>query len=107
MTEYIERPKQTRPDRAIAAVYQPGQPLDDLLRVARKSDPSAEVVEVPEWGVLLVRHTEIPDHAPSYTDYDVVRPGQLLVWSERSYSLYVDDLDDFEREWMPAGDDRG
>lgn len=102
MTDYIERPKDKRTGRAIAAVYRPGQPLDDLRKVARKADPSAEVVEVPEWGVLLVRHEEIPDHARSYIDYDVVQDGQMLIWSERSYTLYVDDQDDFEREWMPA-----
>jgi hypothetical protein len=29
-----------------------------------------------------------------------VREGQMLIWSERSYSLYVDDRDDFESEWQ-------
>lgn len=102
MTDYIERPKDQQASRAIAAVYRPGQPLDDLRKVAHKADPDAEVVEVREWGVLLVRHEQIPDHAPSYTNYDVVQDGQVLIWSERSYTLYVDDLVRFEREWMPA-----
>jgi hypothetical protein len=102
MSDYIERPKDKQTGRAMAAVYRPGEPLDDLRRVARKADPDADVVEVAEWGVLLVRHEEIPDHARSYIDYDVVQPGQLLIWSKRSYSLYVDDVADFEREWMRA-----
>lgn len=39
MTDYIERPKPpSREDRATAAVYRQGQPLDDLRRVARKAD---------------------------------------------------------------------
>ena len=101
MTDYIERPKDNQASRAVAAVYRPGQPLDDLRKVAREADSDAEVVEVPEWGVLLVRHKQIPDHAPSYTDYDVVQDGQVLIWSERVYTLYVDDLASFQREWMP------
>lgn len=64
MTDYVKRPKPDHKKSAVAAVYQPGQPLDDLRKVARRADPDAQVVEVPEWGVLLVRHEEIPDPRP-------------------------------------------
>jgi hypothetical protein len=98
MTSYIKRPKAAEPDKAFAAEYRFGEPLDELREVARHE--FADMVEVPEWRVLLVRREVIPDHSPSYISYDVVREGQMLIWSERSYSLYVDDRDDFESEWQ-------
>lgn len=98
MTAYVKRAR-IEEERVEAAVYRHGQPLDDLLAVARKADPDASVVEVPEFGVALVRHLEIPDHSPMYTDYDVLEYGKVLVWSERSYILYVTDETSFGREY--------
>lgn len=98
MTEYVRRTK-VETDKSFAAVYRTGQPLDELLAVARKANPDASVVEVPEWGVALVRHLEVPDHSPMYTDYDVVEDGHVLVWSESAYVLFVTDSASFEREY--------
>lgn len=102
MTEYVRRAVAAAGDRAVAAAYTPGQPLDELIAVAREADPDASVVEVPEWGVALVRHLEVPDNHPMYVDYDVIEPGGVLVWSERAYVLYVTSAQDFEREFEPV-----
>jgi hypothetical protein len=102
VSTYVKQPK-ADVETCDAAVYNPGESLDDLRRIARLADDHAAVVEVQEWGVLLVRHLEVPDHVRAYTDYDVVEKGQMLVWSERSYVLYVTDPARFQREgWEPA-----
>ena len=41
----------------VAAKYEFGTPLDDLLSVAYRLDADASIVEIPAWRVLLVRHT--------------------------------------------------
>jgi hypothetical protein len=99
MTSYVKRPGSTAPDRTDAAVYRFGEPLDELLKVARLAY-EAEAVEVPEWRLLLVRHVVIPDHAPSFVDYEVVADGKVLAYSHRLDVLYVEDAADFDREWQ-------
>lgn len=101
MPEYVHQP-QSSERTAIAATYRAGEPLDEVLQVAQAADSRAELVEVPAWNVLLVRHTVVPDHSPMYTDYDVVEDGQILVYSRGLDVLYSTDRAGFESEWRPA-----
>jgi hypothetical protein len=100
MTQYVKRPRNSA-DHASAATYRFGEPLHEVTKVARFADPDADVVEIPEWRLLLVRHTKIPDNAPSYTDYDVVEDGQILVFSHQYDLLYAEDAASFHRQWAP------
>lgn len=95
---YIER--EHKPGKFRAARYIAGQPTDDLLAVARRMDPDAEITEVTRWNVLLVKSTRIPDDHPSYTDWEVVENGHWLVFSEQTYGIYAMSDEAFTREYM-------
>ncbi len=101
MKEYVKRV--TAPSgRGYAAVYHAGQPLDDVLAVARKADRGATVAEIPDMGVLVVRYLYVPDHSPSRIDYEVVEDGKVLVYSDSYDTLYSTDEHSFETEWQEA-----
>lgn len=87
---YRRKPKQEDREDQVAARYEPGAPLDDLLAVARMADRNAELAEVafPSGTVLLVRWTSIPDdHAPE-AEYEHVEAGHYLAYSPGNDFLY-------------------
>jgi hypothetical protein len=98
---YVEKPQTPKP--VIAAQYRAGEPLDDLLAVARQCHPDATALDVPEWRVLLVRRLVVPDDRPAYVDYLVVEDGDMLVYSDRYDALFVEDAEEFRREYDSAG----
>lgn len=94
---YRRKPRPADSDEQLAARYEPGQPLDALLAVARMADSDAELAEVtfPSGTVLLVRWTRIPDdHAPE-VEYEQVEAGHYLAFSRSGWHLYVSD----EADW--------
>lgn len=80
----------------VVARYVPGEPLDDLLTVARMMDPHAEitVASFSTTSVLVARFTRIPDHAPLYIDHECIKPGHFLAYSPGNDSLYESDDQD-------------
>jgi len=91
------RRKPKADDREVqhAARYTPGEPLDDLMKVARMADPAAELAEVRFPGgrqVLLVAWMNVPDDHPAKIEYETVEPGDWLAYSPGYGFLY--DTDD-------------
>lgn len=75
----------------LAARYEPGKPLDDLLTVARTADDEAEVCEVtfPSGKrVLLAWYTRYPDDGPAHPSFVTVEPGKYLAGRAEGGSLY-------------------
>jgi len=81
--------KDSRIKGAVAARYEFGNPLDDLLSVAYRLDADASMVESPAWRVLLVRHKVWPDSGQAYDDYEVVPDGEWLAFAEDIDVLYI------------------
>lgn len=95
---YVSRnPRREKGD--LAARYQFGQPLDDLLEVARSYSGDARMVEVPEWRCLLVRE-RIRDDGDE--DYEVVADGHWLIYSLDKYVLITLDDETFNHELIPV-----
>jgi hypothetical protein len=94
------KPDQRDREDQIVARYEPGQPLDPLLYVARMADARAEMAEVPlpSGTVLLVRWTRVPDDHPSETEYEVIKAAGYLAYSRDHGSLYDTDDGDL-RQW--------
>jgi hypothetical protein len=91
---YRRKPVQEDREDQFAARYEPGQPLDDLLAVARMADDIAEVREVvfPSGKrVLLAWYTHYPDDHPAEPKYETVEPGEYLVFSPGHFFLYSTD----------------
>jgi len=95
---YQLKPRPASASGLSVARYQPGQPLDDLLRVAQMTgdDDVAEVAEapLPSGTVLVVRWRRYFDEHPSEIDYSVVAAGDYLAYSEGYGTL--DSADDAE-----------
>ena len=96
VTQFVDRPR--RRGVSYAAQYVAGASLDDLREVARKLDRDAEVAEVPQLGVLVVRYLNVPDNHPAHTDFEVVPDGHYLVYSRAFDLLYESDPETFARE---------
>jgi hypothetical protein len=94
VTRYQRKPETVKREGGLqAARYEAGQPLDDLLRVARMADGKAELAEVtslPSGPVLLVRYMRCYDDHPAELDWEVVQPGEFLTYSETYGSLGAD-----------------
>lgn len=94
---YRRKPKQSDHEDQFAARYEPGQPLDDLVAVARMAGSEAEVCEVvfPSGKpVLLARSIQSFGDALPKPAYEVVEAGDYLAFSSRSDFLYnADDAD--------------
>lgn len=90
--------RQTRSTIYIAARYLYGQPLDDVRRVALLGSHAAQLVEVPEWRLLLVRTGPPEDHP----FYEVVADGTWLVYDQETGKLAAWDDDEFEDEFHPV-----
>lgn len=90
---YRRKPTPNVGEDQVAARYEPGAPLDDLLAVARMADSRAELAEVafPSGTVLIVRWTRVPDGHPSEVEYEHVEPGDYLVFSRGGWHLYDSD----------------
>ena len=91
----------------IASRYTPGDPLEDLLKVAQMADPEAELAEVAFPGgrrVLLVVWTRVPDYDRSEeeTEYETVEPGDWLAFSSGSGFLYSSDDADWKQFYDPS-----
>lgn len=100
---YQRKPKPEPEGILHAARYDPGQPLSDLMKVARMADHyagDAELAEVslPSGPVLLVRYWRGRDDGPAKLEWEVVRPGEYLTWSE-SYDFLGTDTEDGLAQW--------
>src|SRR2546423_8353192 len=85
------RRKRERLERdQVAARYEPDEPLDDLLRVARMTDSNAELAEArfASGLVLMVRYLAHFDDHPAQIDYVQVPPGDWLVYDDHHDLLY-------------------
>ena len=113
MIRYRNKPQPVRPrdDDVWGAVYEPGQPLDDLAEVAHKADKGwsaegdAELAEVrlPSGPVVLVRWRRISGDGPSETEWTVVQPGQHLMWHEDEDTLFAHSQRDLDQWYERAG----
>src|SRR5260221_8143907 len=83
-----------------AAKYEPGQPLDELIRVARMAGSDAEVAEapLPSGTVLVARWRRYPDEGPSELEYEVIRAGDYLAYDVRYGSLNPADDAELDRK---------
>lgn len=91
--------RQTRSTIYIAARYLYGQPLDEVRRVALLGSHAAQLIEVPEWRLLLVR-TGPPEDDPFY---EVVADGTWLVYDQETGKLAAWDDDEFGDEFERSG----
>lgn len=94
---YRRKPTPAQAHDIRVARYQPGQPLDDLLAVARMEDQGAQLAEVRfgDLAVLVVRYTRDTDHGPSEPEYEHVKAGDYL-----GYREFLFDTDDADlRQW--------
>jgi len=101
------RRKPKADDREVqhAARYAPGEPLDDLLKVARMADTAAELAEVRFPGgrqVLLVAWEKVPDDHPARIEYVTVDAGDWLAYSPGNDFLYDSDDADWQQFYDPA-----
>jgi hypothetical protein len=101
------RRKPKADDREVqhAARYTPGEPLDDLLKVARMADTAAELAEVQFPGgrqVLLVAWTRWRDDGPPRVEYETVDAGDWLAYSPGSDFLYDSDDANWRQFYEPA-----
>jgi hypothetical protein len=106
---YRRKPKQEDREDQLAARYEPGAPLDDLLAVARMADGELAEVMFPSYGpVLVVRYRRSDDdHAPRI-EYETVEAGHYLAYSPGNDFLY----DTSDADWrqfydlVPDGEQR-
>ncbi len=102
---YRSKPRPATISGMFAAKYEPGQPLDDLIRVARMAGSDAEVAEapLPSGTVLVARWRRYPEEGPSKLEYEVVRAGDYLTYSESYGSLNPADDAELRRWYEPDG----
>jgi hypothetical protein len=83
-----------------AAQYRLGQPLDELIEVARlrRLYGTAEAVEVPEWRCLLVR---MRDEDGDKVDYVVVEDGGWLAHDSLGLHLHAHSAKEFDLLFRP------
>jgi len=83
-----------------AAQYRPGQPLNELIEVARlrRLYGRAEAVEVPEWRCLLVR---MMDEDGDKVDYLVVEDGGWLAYESAGLHLHAHSGEEFALMFRP------
>lgn len=97
---------ETVPAVVEAARYRYGQPLDEIRAIALRGSHAAQIVEVPEWRLLLVRTGPPEDHP----FYEVVADGTWLVYDPADGKLAAWDDDEFAEEYRAlrqAGADVG
>ena len=96
-----------REDQQVAARYEPGTPLDDLLAVARMADGELAEVMFPSYGpILLARYKRYHDEHPSQIEYLPVEAGTYLAYSPGESFLYEADEANW-RQWydlVPDGE---
>lgn len=106
---YRRKPQPNNHETQLAVRYEPGEPLDDLIAVARESDSDAELAEVrfPSGKVVLViSYRRSYDEHPSRIEYLVIEAGKYLGYSLSESFLY----DSTEANWrqfydlVPDGD---
>lgn len=87
----------------MAAQYTAGGPLDDLLAVAKMTGFAA-VAEcaLPDETVLVARWVRLDDDHPPETEYEIVRDGDWLYYSETYDSLGDDTTQGIEHFYDPA-----
>jgi len=107
----FQRKPEKRQDRGIiAARYHAGQPLDGLWSVAREADaftgPRRQVVlaecVLPDETILVVRWMRVPDEHPAVVEYEVVKDGDWLYYSESYGSLGDDDTASINQFYEPV-----
>lgn len=102
--KFQRKPESRSADVQIAARYEPGGDLGDLLSVARETGPEAEVTEVTFRSgkrVLLAWYMHYPDHHPALPKYVEVEPGDYLAYSRYNDLLYDAD----EADWRQFYDE--
>jgi hypothetical protein len=100
---YRRKPERASREDQVAARYEPGGPLDDLLTVARMADRHAELAEAafPSGAVLVVRYERFHD---DQIEYETVEPGKYLACSSGEGFLYDSDDADWRQfyDLVPA-----
>lgn len=95
---YRRKPEKPREgDVTCAARWTPGEPLDDVLAVARMADPDARVASLAYASKmfprlagprLVVASARVPDERPAELDITVVAAGEYLCYSQGYDMLY-------------------
>lgn len=97
---YRRKPVQENREDQVAARYEPGQPLDDLLTVARMADDDAVLTEIPYPGglfhrlkgtYLVVLWARVPEEHAAEVEVTVVPPGHWLGYGPGNDHLYEAD----------------
>lgn len=90
---YRRKPRPVYEEEASVVKYEPGQPLDALIKVARMYDDDAELAEavLPSGPVLLVRYTNMEGDR-SFRDWKVIEPGGYLAFGNCLFDTTEDQL---------------
>jgi hypothetical protein len=101
---FRRKPEKTQERGLVAAQYDAGGPLDDLLAVARMAGRGSAVAEcaLPDETVLVARWVDAPDNHLSQVRYEVVKDGDWLYYSETYDSLGDDTTRGIEQFYEPA-----
>jgi hypothetical protein len=100
---YRKKPQQPRSDDGImAALYVPGEPLDDLRKVAAEAyNGEAAECALPSGPVVLAAWDDIQDRGTS-RDHAVVPAGHWLTYSHSYGSLTSSSEAELDRWYEPA-----
>ena len=109
LTRFRLRPREPRKsEEQLAVRYEPGQPLGDLLKLAREAGlDDAQIAEahLPSGSVLVVRWLRISESG-NRTEYLVVKANDWLAYDPGEGFLYDSDDKDWA-QWYDrvTGDD--
>lgn len=107
---YRRKPQQASDrETQVAARYEPGAPLADLLAVARMADGELAEVMFPSYGpVLLARFVRFYDEHPSQIEYLAVEAGKYLAYSPGEGFLYEADEANWQQwyDLIPDGEQK-
>ncbi len=88
---FRRKPERAPDEDQLAARYEPGEHLGDLLKVARETYPGNAqlgICPMPSGPLLVVRYTESFDAHPPRIAYIVVEPGSWLAYDPGEGFLY-------------------
>jgi hypothetical protein len=103
---YRRKPGPDDREVQVAARYEPGSPLDDLIAVASMAHGELAEVTFPSCGpVLVIRYQRYDDDHPPRTEYETVEPGHYLAYSPGHDFLYGTDEADWRQfyDLIPDG----
>ncbi|HEY6493308.1 MAG TPA: hypothetical protein VIZ43_08555 [Trebonia sp.] len=91
VTKWRRKPEPVKQGGIVAAQHQPGEPLDDLRKIADMAY-KGEVAEcgLPSGPVLIAAWDDVQDRGTT-RQYEAVKPGDWLCYSDDYGSLTGDD----------------